>query len=158
MRTENRPDVSGTSANHGGRAPAAARAAAARAVNAVYRGRSLDTALEEIFSTPSHELAGERALIQDMVYGALRWHFQLMPLVSDFLEKPIKENDADLKALLVVGFYQLLHMRVASHAAVNETVEAVVVLKKDLGERNDERRAAPAAARRTANSRAHRRR
>lgn len=130
MRTENRPDVSGTSANHGGRAPAAARAAAARAVNAVYRGRSLDTALEEIFSTPSHELAGERALIQDMVYGALRWHFQLMPLVSGFLEKPIKENDADLKALLVVGFYQLLHMRVASHAAVNETVEAVVVLKK----------------------------
>jgi 16S rRNA (cytosine967-C5)-methyltransferase len=112
-------------------APAVARAAAARAVSAVYNGRSLDAALTEIFSTSSLQLAGERALIQEMAYGALRWHFQLMPLVSSFLEKPIKENDADLKALLIVGFYQLLHMRVASHAAVKETVEAVVALKKD---------------------------
>lgn len=111
-------------------APAAARAAAARAVSAVYRGRSLDAALAELFSTPNHPLAGERALIQEMTYGALRWHFQLMPLVSSFLEKPIKEDDAELKALLVLGFYQLLHMRVAPHAAVKETVEAVVALNK----------------------------
>ena len=111
--------------------PAAARAAAARAVSAVYRGRSLDAALTEIFSTPSAGLAGERALIQEMAYGALRWHFQLLPLLHGFLEKPFKDKDADLEALLVIGFYQLLHMRVASHAAVKETVEATAVLKKD---------------------------
>jgi len=131
MRPENRSSVSGTSAVPGGRAPAAARAAAARAVSAVYRGRSLDAALAEIFSTSTPQLPGERALIQEMTYGALRWHFQLTPLLSSFLEKPIKENDADLKALLIVGFYQLLHMRVAPHAAVKETVEAAVMLKKD---------------------------
>jgi len=110
---------------------AAARAAAARAVSAVYRGRSLDAALAEIFSTPAPELAGERGLIQEMTYGALRWHFQLLPLVRDFLEKPFQDKDTDLEALLVIGFYQLLHMRVAAHAAVKETVEAVLVLKKD---------------------------
>mgnify|MGYP003499718354 CR=1 FL=1 len=131
MRPENRTCVSGTSAIPGGRAPAGARAAAARAVSAVYRGRSLDAALAEIFSTPSAELAGERALIQEMAYGALRWHFQLLPLVRGFLAKPFKDKDADLEALLVIGFYQLLHMRVAAHAAVKETVEATVVLKKD---------------------------
>jgi 16S rRNA (cytosine967-C5)-methyltransferase len=131
MRPENRSGVSGNSAIHDGRAPAAARAAAARAVSAVYRGRSLDAALAETFSAPSAELAGERALIQEMAYGALRWHFQLLPLVRGFLEKPFKDKDADIEALLVIGFYQLLHMRVASHAAVKETVEATLVLKKD---------------------------
>jgi len=131
VKPENRSSVSGTSAIPGGRTPAAARAAAARAVAAVQQGRSLDAALAEIVSALPPALAGERALIQEMTYGALRWHFQLLPLVSSFLDKPIKESDADLKALLMVGFYQLLHMRVAPHAAVKETVEAAVELKKD---------------------------
>jgi len=112
-------------------APAAARATAARVVSAVYRGRSLDAALAEVFTVPSAELAGERALIQEMAYGALRWHFQLLPLVRGFLEKPFKDKDADIEALLVIGIYQLLYMRVAAHAAVKETVEATLVLKKD---------------------------
>jgi 16S rRNA (cytosine967-C5)-methyltransferase len=98
-------------------------------VGAVLRGRSLDAALAEIFSTLSPALAGERALIQEMAYGALRWYFQLVPLVHSFLAKP--PQDEDLEALLVIGFYQLLHMRVAAHAAVKETVEATLVLKKD---------------------------
>ena len=131
MTLENHPRASGTSAIPGGRTPAAARAAAARAVSAVYRGRSLDATLADIFSTASAQLAGERALIQEMAYGALRWHFQLLPLLHGFLEKPFKDKDADLEALLVIGFYQLLHMRVAAHAAVKETVEATVLLKKD---------------------------
>jgi 16S rRNA (cytosine967-C5)-methyltransferase len=109
-------------------AAAAARAAAAQAVGAVLRGRSLDTALAEIFSALAAALAGERALIQEMVYGALRWYFQLLPLVRGFLAKPLQ--DEDLEALLLIGFYQLLHMRVAPHAAVQETVEATAVLKK----------------------------
>ena len=128
MKPENR---SSTSAIPGGHAPAAARAASARAVAAVHQGRSLDAALAEVFSALPPALAGERALIQEMAYGTLRWHFQLLPLLISFLDKPIKESDADLKALLMVGFYQLLHMRVAPHAAVKETVEAAIVLKKD---------------------------
>ena len=107
---------------------AAARAAAARAVGAVLRGRSLDAALAEIFSTLSQSLTRERALIQEMTYGALRWYFQLMPLVRGYLTKPLQ--DEDLEALLIIGFYQLLHMRIAPHAAVQETVEAAAVLKK----------------------------
>ena len=110
---------------------AAARAAAAQTVDAVCRGRSLDAALTEIFSTLDATLSSERALIQEMVYGTLRWHFQLAPLVHGFLKQPFKEKDGDVDALLRVGFYQLLHMRVAPHAAVKETVEAATLLKKD---------------------------
>jgi 16S rRNA (cytosine967-C5)-methyltransferase len=131
VKPENRSCVSGTSAIPGGRTAAAARAASARAVTTVYQGRSLDAALAEVFSALPPALASERALIQEMAYGVLRWHFQLLPLLSSFLDKPIKESDTDLKALLMIGFYQLLHMRVAPHAAVKETVEAAVTLKKD---------------------------
>ena len=112
-------------------APAAARAAAAQAVEAVWRGRSLDAALPNLLATLPVTLAREHALIQEMTYGALRWHFQLLPLVRGFIKKPFEDKDADVEALLVVGLYQLLHMRVAAHAAVKETVEAATVLKKD---------------------------
>lgn len=112
-------------------AAAVARAAAAQAVQAVWRGRSLDVALPNALAALPATLAREHALIQEMTYGALRWHFQLLPLVRDFIQKPFQDKDADVEALLVVGFYQLLHMRVAAHAAVKETVEAVTVLKKD---------------------------
>ena len=112
-------------------AAAVARAAAAQAVQAVWRGRSLDVALPNALAALPATLAREHALIQEMTYGALRWHFQLLPLVRDFIQKPFQDKDADVEALLVVGFYQLLHMRVAAHAAVKETVEAVAVLKKD---------------------------
>lgn len=112
-------------------AAAVARAAAAQAVQAVWRGRSLDVALPNALAALPATLAREHAVIQEMTYGALRWHFQLLPLVRSFIQKPFQDKDADVEALLVVGFYQLLHMRVAAHAAVKETVEAVTVLKKD---------------------------
>lgn len=110
---------------------ATARAAAARAVDAVVRGRSLDAALAEVLSMLAPALRSERALIQEMTYGTLRWHFQLAPLTSGFLKQPFKESDSDVDALLRVGIYQLLYMRVAPHAAVKETVEAATLLKKD---------------------------
>ena len=128
MRPENH---SGTSAAPDSRAPALARAAAAQAVQAVWRGRSLDVALPNALASLPASLAREHGLIQEMTYGALRWHFQLLPLVRDFIQKPFQDKDADVEALLVIGLYQLLHMRVAAHAAVKETVEAASVLKKD---------------------------
>jgi 16S rRNA (cytosine967-C5)-methyltransferase len=65
-----------------------------------------------------------------MVYGAIRWHFQLVPLARGLLAKPLADQGGELDALLQIGLYQLLHMRVAPHAAVNETVNAAVALGK----------------------------
>jgi len=109
--------------------PAArARALAAQAVDRVRSGHNLDRVLEETFATLPSGLSGEQALIQEMVYGVIRWHFQLVPLIRDLLDKPLPATATALDALLGVGLYQLLYMRAAPHAVVNETVNAAVVL------------------------------
>lgn len=46
------------------------------------------------------------------------------------LERPIRARDADVRALALVGLYQLMDTDIAPHAAVAETVEAVKVLGK----------------------------
>lgn len=107
-----------------------ARARAARVVLAVRNGRSLDTALAEVLAQLPPELERERALIQELSYGAVRWHYQLVPLIAERLDRPLKPKDDDLAALLAVGLYQLLYMRLGAHAAVNETVAAAALLDK----------------------------
>lgn len=89
--------------------------------------RYLETALNEARGDlPTRDAA----LIQEMAYGVLRWYQQLDTVAALFIEKPLKPKDRDVHLLLLVGLYQLLHMRVARHAAVKETVEAAGALKK----------------------------
>jgi 16S rRNA (cytosine967-C5)-methyltransferase len=111
-------------------AAAIARAAAARVVaRVVVERRYLDTALiEQRRQQPSD--ASDRALIQELSYGTLRWYHELRGIAELFLTRPLKTKDADMHALLLVGLYQLRHMRIADHAAVDATVEAVSVLGK----------------------------
>ncbi len=92
----------------------------------VERRRYLDAVLEE-------RLAGNRdhaALIQEMAYGTVRWYHQLEAIAAQLLTKPLKIKDQDLQLSLLLGLYQLRNMRVAAHAAVDETVEAVTALGK----------------------------
>jgi len=112
--------------------PAArARAHAAQVVDRVRAGRSLDDALDELAARLPSSLAEVRPLIQEMAYGAIRWHFQLVALIRDLLDKPLAARDSELDSLLHVGMYQLLYMRAAPHAVVNETVTAATVLGKE---------------------------
>lgn len=73
--------------------------------------------------------ASERALLQELSYGTLRWYPQLDGVAQLLLRKPFKRKDGDVFALLLVGLYQLMHLRVAPHAAVSLSVSAV----DDLG-------------------------
>ncbi len=107
------------------------RALAAQVVKEVFvRSRYLDTVLAETLGALSRAQAHDAALIQEMSYGTLRWFDQLAAVAALFLDKPLKNKDRDVYALLLVGLYQLLHMRMARHAAVKETVEAAGALKK----------------------------
>jgi transcription termination factor NusB len=92
--------------------------------------RYLDTALAQSLATLPDKQKSDAALIQEMAYGVLRWFHQLDAIASVFIVKPLKEKDRDIQLLLLVGLYQLRHMRVARHAAVTETVEAATALKK----------------------------
>lgn len=75
---------------------------------------------------PSNEVS----LIKQICFGSLRYYFQLDFIAKQLLQKPLKKKDSDVYHLLLIGLYQLLHMRTAEHAAVKETVNVVIDLKK----------------------------
>ena len=109
-----------------------ARAIAAQVVSEVlHAGRSLTAALDHALTTPGQPPPRHAALIQEMVYGTLRWAIALQAQLEAFLKKPLKQKDQDIHALLLVGLYQLTHMQVAPHAAVTETVSAASALGKE---------------------------
>jgi 16S rRNA (cytosine967-C5)-methyltransferase len=73
----------------------------------------------------------ERALVQELVYGTLRWYFRLRSVLDSQLKRPLRQRDGDLYCLLLSGMYQLFRMGVPSHVAVNETVQATRELDKE---------------------------
>jgi 16S rRNA (cytosine967-C5)-methyltransferase len=107
-----------------------ARSRAARIlVQVINDGRSLSEVLPaglRIIDDPR-----ERALVQELVYGTLRWHYRLRVVLGSLLKRPLKQRDGDLHCLLLSGLYQLSHMGLPSHAAVNETVQATREIGKE---------------------------
>jgi len=67
---------------------------------------------------------------REMVYGSLRFFFSLSDQLNAALHQPLGRKDQDIWALLIVGAYQLHYMRIPSHAAINETVNACEALGK----------------------------
>jgi 16S rRNA (cytosine967-C5)-methyltransferase len=106
------------------------RAAAARVLVQVRdKGRSLTDALP----AAQAELVDDRdaALVQELVYGTLRWYHRLDACLNRLLRKPLKARDADLHCLLLIGLYQLDQLALPERVAVHETVQAVRTLDKD---------------------------
>ncbi|MDA3921794.1 MAG: 16S rRNA (cytosine(967)-C(5))-methyltransferase RsmB [Salinisphaera sp.] len=100
------------------------RALAARAISAVIdEGRSLDAALATL---PADLPAADRSLCRMLAYGTLRDHRRLDAMLAPRIQRPPQPL---LKALLLVGLFQLEAMRVPPHAAVHATVGATVELK-----------------------------
>jgi len=104
------------------------RLAAARVLTAVLSGKaSLGSSLPPQLDKVEHH---DRALAQDLAFGAARWQPRLQLLAEKLLEKPFKAADKDVEALLLIGLYQLLHSRIPEHAAIGETVGCAAALKK----------------------------
>ncbi len=111
---------------------AEARALAAQIVDRVaYRGTLLDEALRMALRPADGAAPCDAALIQEMSYGTLRWFERLQAIAARARTKPIR--DRGLRALLLVGLYQLLYMRVPAHAAVCATVDAASLIGKAHG-------------------------
>lgn len=103
------------------------RAAAARALAGVMAGQSLNQSLPPQLEQVAPR---DRALLQELCYGTLRHWPRLDGLLEQLLEKPLRDKDRDIRALLAVGLYQLDATRVPDHAAVASTVAATAPLKK----------------------------
>jgi 16S rRNA (cytosine967-C5)-methyltransferase len=105
------------------------RIAAAQIIVEVTRhGRSLSDALPAWQNNIADK---DRALLAELCYGVLRHFFALEALAAQLLQKPLKEKDGDVYALLLLSFYQLRHMRTAEHAVVHLAVEAARTIKKE---------------------------
>ncbi|MDF1643505.1 MAG: 16S rRNA (cytosine(967)-C(5))-methyltransferase RsmB [Pseudomonadales bacterium] len=72
----------------------------------------------------------QQGLYKELCYGSVRWHPQLMFFLYQLMEKPLKQKDHDIQALILVGVYQQLFMRIPAHAAISETVAATAALDK----------------------------
>ncbi|HXH04500.1 MAG TPA: 16S rRNA (cytosine(967)-C(5))-methyltransferase RsmB [Candidatus Competibacteraceae bacterium] len=64
----------------------------------------------------------DRALLAELCYGTLRWYPQLQALLGRLLERPLRCGEHAVEALLLLGLYQLLHLRIPDYAAVAESV------------------------------------
>lgn len=108
-------------------AGAAVRADAARVLDGVlHKGRSLKAALSAVL--PALEDPRDRALLEAMVFAALRRRAAYDAALAAWMPRPPGRRDAELRALLYVGFAQLDALRLPAHAAVASTVEAARVL------------------------------
>ena len=83
-------------------------------------GQSLTTALDNALKAV--ESAQDKAFIQAICYGVCRNYHRLDFTLNALVDKPLKS--LEVKALLLIGLFQLSFMRVKPHAAVSETVQA----------------------------------
>lgn len=102
--------------------PAQHRAEAARMLHrVVVQRQTTDQAIASTELTP---------LVQELVFGSLRYYFSLSQIVGAALHNPLKPKDRELKSLMIVGAYQLFHTRIPKHAAIFETVAACAALER----------------------------
>ncbi|WP_261857597.1 16S rRNA (cytosine(967)-C(5))-methyltransferase RsmB [Photobacterium sanguinicancri] len=104
------------------------RAAAAKVIyQVVDQGQSLSNVLP---AAQQEVRERDQALLQEICYGVLRWLPRLESITNHLMDKPLKGKQRVFHHLILVGLYQLGHMRIPAHAAVAETVDATKTLKK----------------------------
>lgn len=96
-------------------------------VQVLGEGRSLATALPPILNRSA---VRDRGLLRELCHGVCRWYFQLQRQLDQLLTRPLAATENGVRALLLLGLYQLWHLRVPDHAAVSETVAAARQLCK----------------------------
>ncbi|QBB12672.1 16S rRNA (cytosine(967)-C(5))-methyltransferase RsmB [Edwardsiella piscicida] len=104
------------------------RAIAARTLSAVLdQGQSLSSVLPSAAQPLSDK---DRALLQELCFGTLRVLPQLEWIVQQLMAKVLTGKQRPLHYLLLVGLYQLIYTRIPPHAALAETVDGAVALKR----------------------------
>lgn len=103
------------------------RAVAVRLLSRLERGESLSGLLADGLADVAIR---DRSLVKAFCYGVARWWPQLEALRRGLVRRPLKARDGDIKVLLLLGIFQLQHMRIAPHAVVDQTVGAARALNK----------------------------
>ena len=72
----------------------------------------------------------ERAFAQELAFGTLRYLPRLDAWLAHVAQRPPRRRDTDVRALALLGLYQIAFTRVPPHAAVNATVDLARTLGK----------------------------
>ena len=104
------------------------RSLAAQAIEQVVeQGQSLSNVLPAMQQKVAEK---DRALLQELCFGVLRTLSQLEWLINKLMERPMTGKQRTVHFLIMVGLYQLMHTRIPAHAALAETVEGAVAIKR----------------------------
>jgi 16S rRNA (cytosine967-C5)-methyltransferase len=89
-------------------------------------GRNLNQVLDESLSRKAVWTPAQRAALQDLSYGTLRFYGQLDALLGALLHKPL--SDRRIYYVLLVALYQLQYSKAAQHAVVDHAVRSAQML------------------------------
>ncbi|MEM8388205.1 transcription antitermination factor NusB, partial [Morganella morganii] len=104
------------------------RSIAARIISQVLdQGQSLSALLPEYQRDINPK---DKALLQELCFGVMRVLPELEWYSQQLMAKPLTGKQRVLHYLILVGFYQLRYTRIPAHAALSETVDGAVALKK----------------------------
>ena len=104
------------------------RSMAAQAISQVLdRGQSLSTVLPDLQRNISEK---DKSLLQELCFGVLRVLPKLEWCIGQLMAKPLTGKQRTLHYLIMVGLYQLMYTRIPAHAALAETVNGAVALKR----------------------------
>jgi 16S rRNA (cytosine967-C5)-methyltransferase len=96
------------------------------AYQVVLRVFEQDAYADRVLRTAAAELdARDRALAQRLAFGTVQRVRTLDHAIGTLGKRPVRKLDPPVRAALRLGAYQLGYTEVATHAAVNETVELV---------------------------------
>ncbi len=104
------------------------RVAAAKVIAATLRGDASLAVLMPNYQAKVNKR--DQGLLQELCFGTLRNFHKLNAIVAELLQKPLKTKDLDVLAVLCCALYQLEDTRIPPHAAIGESVQATVGLKK----------------------------
>jgi len=106
---------------------AATRSIAAKAVQSVvHQGRNLDAALEAAGIENLDER--DRAFVHALVFGTLRTHLRNVWIIRQLMDKPLRNRDRIVEALLSVALHALTDSAQPDYAVVSATVDATRTL------------------------------
>ena len=89
-------------------------------------GRNLNQVLDESLRKKAVWTPAQRAALQDLSYGTLRFYGQLRALLGLLLHKPML--DQRIFYVLLVALYQLQYSKAAPHAVVDHAVRSAQML------------------------------
>lgn len=89
-------------------------------------GRNLNQVLDESLRRKPVWTPAQRAALQDLSYGTLRFYGQLNAVSAALLHKPL--SDQRIYYVLLVALYQLQYSKAAQHAVVDHAVRSAQML------------------------------